>query len=95
MFVSFVSIYHNDILILYNRLIQKEWLAYIFDFGDGAFQVKCLGQYDLEDLSWSARKEKDQTSWCSDLLNIDAVASAAEYQTCSHGFRKPSCLVKD
>ena len=58
MFVSFVSIHHDDILISYNGLIQKEWLAHIFDFGDGALQVKCLGQYDLEDLSWSVGEEK-------------------------------------
>jgi hypothetical protein len=32
-------------------LVQEQWLADVFDFGDGAFEVECLGQNNLEDLS--------------------------------------------
>jgi hypothetical protein len=31
-------------------LVEKKWLAYVLDFGDGAFQVEGFGQDDLEDL---------------------------------------------
>lgn len=33
-----------------NGLVQEEWLADIFDFGNGALEVKRLGQDNLEDL---------------------------------------------
>ena len=33
-----------------NGLIEKEWLADIFDFGNGTLEVKRLGQDNLEDL---------------------------------------------
>lgn len=31
-------------------LVDEEWLADVCDFGDGTFQVECLGDDNLEDL---------------------------------------------
>jgi len=32
-------------------LVEQERFADVFDFGDGAFEVECFGEDDLEDLT--------------------------------------------
>jgi hypothetical protein len=37
-----MNIHHDHFSTSYHGLIEKEWLAHIFDLGNGAFQVERL-----------------------------------------------------
>jgi hypothetical protein len=81
------------LLLVIDSLVEKQWLAHILDFGNGAFQVECFRKNDLENLVLLASVQFDWKSHYLYLLDVDAVTRAAEYQASSHSFCKSSCLL--
>lgn len=76
--------------------VEQQRLTDIFNLRNGTLQIKRFAQDDLEDLlCWSVIAQDRRTvwSWICDLLDVDAMAGAAEDQACSHGLREPFGLV--
>lgn len=72
-----------------NGLVQKEWLADIFDFGNGTLEVKRLGQDNLEDLEKGQPHVPTSVGYSiTNLLYVNAVTRTRENQGSSHGFGK-------
>lgn len=76
-----------------HRLVEQQWLADVLDFWNGAFEVECFGENDLENLeSMSAQSEMEGQEDGFYLLHIDAVTGAAEDEAGSHSFGKAAGL---
>lgn len=69
-------------------LVQQQRFADILNLGNRTLQVEGLGQNNLEDLFKVSRVDASSAGY-PDLLDIDAVAGAAEYQACFHRLSKP------
>lgn len=87
-----------------NRLVEQERFPNVFDFRYRAFQVKGLGEHDLEDLEMDQGIDKHREAlrpesesppaMSTHLLHIDAVTGAAEDQTRPHGLGEAPSLLR-
>jgi hypothetical protein len=64
----------------------------VFYFGDGAFEVKCLGEDDLEDLHDCKHGLSQRSEYRTYLLHVDTMACTAEDETSLHGLCESLCL---
>lgn len=87
------KIYTGRECVQSDGLVEEERLADVFDFGNGAFQVECLGQDNLENLRLvSTAAACYVPCGLAYLLHIDAMAGAGEDEGSPHGLGKPPCL---
>lgn len=79
--------------LLSDVLVQQQRLADVFDFGDGALEVECLGKDNLEDLDERGQPlVQARLAVAEYLLDVDAVAGAREDERRPHGLGKPARL---